>query len=122
MFKKFITWLYKTYVSTERGEQKNCYPTPDYDYGMKMSGSIMSIPAGTYKAPDMPKSLEGFPIQDIQEAAIAIQNSRAVYSVGRFNDMVRDNHQLKDWEVKIVEEAYSKFAAKYCSPLAKAMK
>lgn len=79
-------------------------------------------PGDPVRVPNMPQSLEGVSPQDIEAAYAAIQNSPASYPANVIENLASDRHQLKDWEVKMVEEAYAKFAAKYCSPLAKALK
>lgn len=74
------------------------------------------------KIPEMPESLSDVDPTDILKAAQAIYNSPINYTLNGINGLVESGYQLKEWEIKQIEKAFSNFLTKYSSPLAKAMK
>lgn len=128
MIKKFVTWLY---LLVHKNDSSKCAEDPSYkhSYGVNLNAlnnSIYTMGGNnitmTVKVPTMPASMEQFSPKEIQEAAFALNNSKVTYPVNALNELATTGTQLKDWEIKYVDEAYANFAAKYNSPLAKAMK
>jgi hypothetical protein len=74
------------------------------------------------KVPEMPESMKASSPADILDAAAAINNSRVHWPVNAINSLSKESVNLQDWEVQMVEKAFTEFLAKYNSPLAKALK
>jgi hypothetical protein len=61
-------------------------------------------------------------IAQIRNIVDAFYGSAIANQVCQLNDVIEGSYQLSDWEIKVMDELFEKYFAKYKSPLAEAMK
>lgn len=61
--------------------------------------------------------------EDIKKVCRVYQHSETAHYADRLDEIInQSNYVMSNWEVEQLNNMYDKFAAKYNSPLAKAMK
>lgn len=80
------------------------------------------VKAVTYEFPDNLKEMTNASYKDVKKVAEFYNRSNTAHYVDRLDEILDGNYQLSNWEVEQMNALFDKFATKYNSPLAKALK